>query len=325
MIWTWIIKEKKEHYGFCLTYENKMRLGEGADCVTTTSRRCNKNLHTTKRINKSNRYRWSKVALKLSSQRSKEKMQKGLFKNKINHFIFIYFLNVTFYFLAVLCDVWGLKFPDQGSNTCSLKWKHGPFTTGPAGKAQKGFFKTSFKYLLKRRSNKNILNILPKEKPSERKTSSCKIDGDFGFPSGIAVCQDSLSEPTDALGYKDLVWMVGMVGTWLLLVAKIWPQFKMFQLISTLRTVAAEMLLNILAEFEEQTDTKQRQWQEESVHLLNLILILLELLSCDYCWRNWVSVLYFNLYVLDIVEFVPLVYTLCSLVFTCKLAFRKNK
>lgn len=116
MIWTWIIKEKKEHCGFCLTYENKMRLGEGADCVTTTSRRCNKNLHTTKRINKSNRYRWSKVALKLSSQRSKEKMQKGLFKNKINHFIFIYFLNVTFYFLAVLCDIWGLKFPDQGSN-----------------------------------------------------------------------------------------------------------------------------------------------------------------------------------------------------------------
>ena len=38
-----------------------------------------------------------------------------------------------------------------------------------------------------------------------------------------------------------------------------WPQFKMFQLISTLRTVVAEMLLNILAEFEEQTDTKQRQ------------------------------------------------------------------
>lgn len=116
-----------------------------------------------------------------------------------------------------------------------------------------------------------------------------------------------------------------MVGIWLLLVAKMWPQFKMFQLISTLRTVAAEMLLNILAEFEEQTDTKQRQWQEESVHLLNLILVLLELLSCDYCWRNWVSILYFNLCVLDIVEFVPLVCILCSLVFTCKLAFRKKK
>lgn len=227
--------------------------------------------------------------------------------------------------MAVLCNVCGLGFPDQGWNTCSLKWKHGPFTTGPAGKAQKGFFKTSFKYLLKRRSNKNILNILPQEKPSERKTSS-KIDADFGFPSSTAVWQDSLSEPTDALLDKRILFeLLGWWGSDCCWWRRCGLSSRCSNSISTLRTVAAEMLLNILAEFEEQTDTKQRQWQEESVHLLNLILILLELLSCDYCWRNWVSILYFNLCVLDIVEFVPLVCILCSLVFTCKLAFRKKK
>ena len=118
--------------------------------------------------------------------------------------------------------------------------------------------------------------------------------------------------------------MAGMVGIWLLLVEKMWPQFKMFQLISTLRTVVAEMLLNILAEFEEQTDTKQRQWQEESVHLLNLILILLEL-SWDYCWRNWVTVLYFKLCALDIVNLFLLAVHFVAWCLHVTLAFRKKK
>lgn len=103
-----------------------------------------------KRINKSNRYRCSKMDLKLNSQHSKGKMQKGLLK-------------------------------------------------------------TSFKYLLKRNLNKNILSIISKEKLSERKTFTCKTDGDFGFSHGTAVCQDGFWEPADT-------WIKGsqfeLLGWW---------------------------------------------------------------------------------------------------------------
>ena len=79
--------------------------------------------------------------------------------------------------MAALCDIWGLNFPDQGSNACSLKWEHGLLTTGPPGKAQKGFFKTSFKYLLKRSSNKNILNIFPKRNLQKGRPLVAKLMG----------------------------------------------------------------------------------------------------------------------------------------------------
>ena len=36
-------------------------------------------------------------------------------------------------FLTTSCSMW--NFPNQGSNLCPLKWKHGVSSTGPPGKS----------------------------------------------------------------------------------------------------------------------------------------------------------------------------------------------
>lgn len=38
-------------------------------------------------------------------------------------------------FFGPLLHLWGLKFPDQGSHPCRLKWKGGMITTGSPGKS----------------------------------------------------------------------------------------------------------------------------------------------------------------------------------------------
>ena len=48
--------------------------------------------------------------------------------------LFLSFIYLNFYFLAVPCSTWDFSFPNQGSNLYPLHWKHGVLTTGSPGK-----------------------------------------------------------------------------------------------------------------------------------------------------------------------------------------------
>ena len=77
---------------------------------------------------------------------SKLKQTRDLFSKmkSLQHHIFS-FLFFSFYWLHHVFA--GSYFPDQGSNPCSLQWKHGILTTGPPGKSLQ-FFITSISFNL---------------------------------------------------------------------------------------------------------------------------------------------------------------------------------
>ena len=77
---------------------------------------------------------------------------------------------MQFFVLAMLCSLWDLSCPNQGSNPSPLQWKRGVLTTGPPGKSLNGVLIFKLPTKVSEELDKSTLKIHKEEK--KKSTSS---------------------------------------------------------------------------------------------------------------------------------------------------------